>query len=92
MTRHCAVGDGTNRCVSLCKLVLSHDYGHVLSHDVSHDVVTHDAPCSLSPHMCLHSPKDASMHIFTEVHIFPLKLNIFEVTSCFWGLTGQSVP
>ena len=77
MKRHYAVGDGTNRRVSLCKLLLSHDYGHVLSHDVSHDVVTHDAPCSLSPHMCLHSPKDASMHIFTKVHIFHPKTQYF---------------
>ena len=71
--RCCAVDDEAIRRAMLCKLVLSHDYGHVLSHDGSHDVVTHDAPCSLSPDGCLHSLKDASTHVFAELHIFPQK-------------------
>ena len=52
--------------VPLCKRVLSHDYKYVLSHDVSHDVVTHDAPSSLSPSSCTHSLKDAAMQFFKE--------------------------
>ena len=71
--RHSVAVDETIRCVSFCSMVLSHDYGHVLSHDVSHDVVTHDAPCSLSPDGRLHSLKDASTHVFAELHIFPQK-------------------
>ena len=52
--------------VSLCTLVLRHDYKYVLSHDVSHDVVTHDAPSSLSPSSCKHSLKDAAMPFFKK--------------------------
>ena len=52
--------------VPLCKRVLSHDYKYVLSHDVSHDVVTHDAPSSLSPSSCKHSLKDAAMQFFKK--------------------------
>ena len=52
--------------VLLCTLGLSHDYKYVLSHDVSHDVVTHDAPSSLSPSSCKHSLKDAAMQFFKK--------------------------
>ena len=52
--------------VSLCALVLSHDYGHALNHDASHDVVTRDAPSSLSPSSCKHSLKDAAMQFFKK--------------------------
>ena len=48
--------------VPLCKRVLSHDYKYVLSHDVSHDVVTHDTPSPVSQH----SLKDAAMQFFTK--------------------------
>ena len=65
--RHSVAVDETIRCVSFCSMVLSHDYGHVLSHDVSHDVVTHDAPCSLSPSRCQQSLKDASIYFFAEM-------------------------
>ena len=71
--RHSVAVDETIRCVSFCNVVLSHDYGHVLSHDVSHDVVTHDAPCSLSPGKRRHSQTDASTHFFVKMLDFPPK-------------------